>query len=99
LGDRESGDKIESEKSRDFLACEVQVANYCQTQDWLAGCLAEDRTHTFPIEKRPLKSQENFGSFPPVQGLETFGTAFPQFGRLEGLRRFSLESGCLRRKV
>ena len=25
------------------------------------GCLAEDRTRTFPNEKRPLKSQENFG--------------------------------------
>jgi hypothetical protein len=37
LGDRESGDKIESEKSRDFRACEAQVADYCQTQDWVAG--------------------------------------------------------------
>jgi hypothetical protein len=33
---REFGDKIESEKSRDFRAIEARVANYRQTQDWMA---------------------------------------------------------------
>jgi Carbon-nitrogen hydrolase len=37
LGDRESGDKVECAKSRDFRAFEAQVANRRQTQDWLAA--------------------------------------------------------------
>src|SRR5215472_10090593 len=41
---------------------------------WLrdCGCLAEDRTPTFPFEYRPLKSQRNSASFAPIPGLETF---------------------------
>jgi hypothetical protein len=37
MGDQESGDKVDCEKSRHFRAYEAQVANYRQTQDWLAG--------------------------------------------------------------
>jgi hypothetical protein len=37
LGDRESGDKVECAKGRDFRAYEAQVANYRLTQEWLAG--------------------------------------------------------------
>jgi len=37
LGYLESGDKVEYAKSSDFRACEAQVANRRQPQDWLAG--------------------------------------------------------------
>jgi len=37
LRDRESGDKVERAKTKDFRACETQVVNLGRTQDFLAG--------------------------------------------------------------
>ncbi|MGY4330693.1 hypothetical protein ACVWWG_005110 [Bradyrhizobium sp. LB7.2] len=36
LEDREPGDNVELAKSLDFRACEVQVVNSRELQDWLA---------------------------------------------------------------
>jgi hypothetical protein len=73
LGNRESGDKIESEwaKSRDFRACEAQVANYRRTQDWVAG----DAVLIAPVSTQISLLTGNFtGNFADSAAWEALST-------------------------
>jgi hypothetical protein len=87
LRDRELGDKVECAKSRDFRACEAQVANYRLTQE----CLAGDAVLIAPVSKQIPWYQGILQGILRFWGLET------RFSAKKPLRCSHFSSNSLRK--